>query len=232
MWEDLKIYKQLDKGDINPTFKKFGKAILSNLKGYSIEQTSSIIKISKQINQLEQSIFIEKSSGSYNLQVKICIKPTDFYNKHRFTMVNIVNLGSIMNNYRRTFYPLTKEWNDLAVFLATRINIEIETYFQRYNSYEKIIDRRDEIEPKDFGIDNKYELLIYAAIRTKNKLLLEQYLDKKLIKPVNQISYSEYLKPDNREINEIEFLQKIKVFSERGDFISIENEIAALDGQN
>lgn len=211
MWEDLKVYKQLDKADINPTFKKFGNTLISLLDGYSIDQTASLIKLFRQVNQLEQAVFIEKDKGSYNLKVKTSIKPVDFYRGHKFTMLNIVPLGDIMNNHRRTSYPLTQEWNDLALYLATRIKTEIEHYFQKYNSYDKIIDRRKEIEPKDFGLDNKYELLIYAAIKTKKKELLNQYLDKKMSRPVMGITQSEYLKPDNQEIDEKKFFRPFKV---------------------
>ena len=229
MWEDLKVYKQLDKKEINPVFKKFGKAIISHLENYEIEQTSSLIKISRQVNQLEQSIFIEKRAGDYELKVLTCIKPIDFYKLHKFTMLNIVPLGDIMNNHRRTSYPLTQEWNDLAVFLATRIKNEIEAYFYKYNSYQKIIDKRKEIEPKHFAFDNKYELLIYAAIRTKNKSLLLEYLDKKLSRPGMQVSQSEYLKPGNQEMHESDFLQRIKTLAQNGDFESIEKEIATVN---
>ena len=194
MWEDLKIYKQLDKKEINTVFKKFGKAILTGISGYEIEQTNSLIKISRQINHLEQSIFIEKMMGSYHLKVWTCIKPVDFYKQHKFTILNIVPLGDIMNNYRRSSYPLTQEWGDLAIFLASKIKTEIEMYFEKYNSYQKIIDKRKEIEPIDFGMSNKYELLIYAAIKTQNKDLLNLYLDKKLNRPVMRITKSEYLK--------------------------------------
>lgn len=225
MWEDLKVYKQLDKKEINLTFKKFGNAILAELDNYEINQTSSLIKLSRQVNELEQSIIIQKGAGSYQLKVHICIKPIDFYKRHKFTMVNMVPLGDIMNNYRRTSYPLTQEWNDLAVFLAVKIKSEIEQHFQKYNSYEKIIDRRKEIEPKDFAIDNKYELLIYAAIRTRNKSLLLEYLDKKISRPGMLVSQSEYLKPDDQEINEVDFLQRIKTLAQNGDFITIEKEI-------
>ena len=232
MWEDLKVYKQLDKADINPTFKKFGNTLISLLDGYSIDQTASLIKLFRQVNQLEQAVFIEKDKGSYNLKVKTSIKPVDFYRGHKFTMLNIVPLGDIMNNHRRASYPLTQEWNDLALYLATRIKTEIEHYFQKYNSYDKIIDRRKEIEPKDFGLDNKYELLIYAAIKTKKKELLNQYLDKKMSRPVMGITQSEYLKPDNQEIDEKSFLDRLKSFALTGDFINIEKEIAAVGGQN
>src|SRR5262245_54484096 len=131
MWEELKVYKQLDKGDINQTFKKFGNTLVSLIEGYSIDQTTSIIKLFRQVNQLEQAIFIEKDKASYNLKVNTSIKPVDFYRRHKFTMLNIVPLGDIMNNYRKTFYPLTQEWNDLAIYLATRIKTEVEHYFQK-----------------------------------------------------------------------------------------------------
>ncbi len=232
MWEELKVYKQLDKADINPTFKKFGNTLLSLIDGYSIDQTTSVIKLFRQVNKIEQAVFIEKEKGSYNLKVKTSIKPVDFYRRHKFTMLNIVALGDIMNNHRRTSYPLTKEWNDLAIYLATRIKIEVEHYFQKYNSYDKIIDRRKEIEPKDFGLDNKYELLIYAAIRTKKKDLLNQYLDKKMSRPVMGITQSEYLKPDDKEIDEQSLLQRLKSLALTGDFTNIENEMAAVVGQN
>ncbi|MFN8250771.1 MAG: hypothetical protein U0V75_02725 [Ferruginibacter sp.] len=232
MWEDLKVYRQLDKADINPTFKKFGNTLISLIDDYSIDQTTSLIKLSRQLNQLEQAIFIEKDKGSYNLKVKTSIKPVDFYRRHKFTMLNIVALGDIMNNQRRTSYPLTHEWNDLAIYLATRIKTDVENYFQKYNSYDKIIDRRKEVEPKDFGLDNKYELLIYAAIKTKKKDLLNQYLDKKMSRPVMGITQSEYLKPDSQEIDEQSFLKRLKSFALTGDFLSIANEIEAIARQN
>jgi hypothetical protein len=147
-------------------------------------------------------------------------------------MLNIVSLGDIMSNYRRTFYPLTQEWNDLAVYLATIIKTEIEDYFQTYNSYDKIINKREEIELKNFGLDNKYELLIYAAIKTKKKDLLNLYLDKKISRPVMGITQSERLKPESQEIDERSFLQCIKSFALTGDFTGIEAEIAAVCGQN
>jgi hypothetical protein len=232
MWEELKVYKQLDKADINPTFKKFGSTLVSLIDGYSIDQTTSLIKLSRQVNQLEQAVFIEKDKGSYNLKVRTSTKPVDFYRRHKFTMLNIVPLGDIMHNHRGTSYPLTQEWNDLAVYLATRIKTEVEHYFQKYNSYDKIIDRRKEVEPKDFGLDNKYELLIYAAIKTKKKDLLNQYLDKKISRPVMGITQSEYLKPDKKEIDEKTFLDRIKSFALTGDFVNIENEIAAIGGKH
>jgi hypothetical protein len=232
MWEELKVYKQLDKADINPTFKKFGSSLVSLIDGYSIDQTASLIKLSRQVNQLEQAVFIEKDKSSYNLKVRTSIKPVDFYRRHKFTMLNIVPLGDIMNNHRMTSYPLTQEWNELAIYLAKKIKIEIENYFQKYNSYDKIIDKRKEIEPKNLGLDNKYELLIYAAIKTKKKDLLNQYLDKKINRPVMEITQSEYLKPDNKEIDEKLFLDRIKSFALTGDFINIENEIAAIGVKN
>ncbi|MEO7485695.1 MAG: hypothetical protein ABIU77_01285 [Ferruginibacter sp.] len=229
MWEELKAYKQLDKKDINPSFKKFGKALLSLIDGYSVDQANSVIKVSRQVNQLEQAIFIEKERSFYNLTVKTAIKPVDFYRSHKFTMINIVALGDIMNNHRRTTYPLTQEWNELAIYLATIIKTEIENYFEKYNSYDKIIDNRKNIEPKNFGLDNKYELLIYAAIKTKNTSLLNLYLSKKSSRPVMQISQSEYLKPGKNEIDEIPFLNRIKALAQIGDFESIENEIATIN---
>lgn len=232
MWEELKVYKQLDKAEINPTFKKFGATLLSLINGFKLDQTASIIKLSREVNQLEQAIFIEKDKGTYNLKVRTSIKPVDFYRKHKYTMLNIVPLGNILKNHRRTSFPLTQEWNDLAIYLAKRIKIEIEKYFETYNSYDKIIAKRKEVEPKDFGLDNKFELLIYAAIRTRNKELLNQYLDKKMNRPVMGITQSEYLKPENNEIDEKSFLQRIKNLTLTGDFASIENEITIVCGQN
>jgi len=226
MWEQLKVYRQLDKKEINPTFKKFGKEILTYLKNYSIDQTSSIIKLYKVHNGLEQAVFIEKTVGSYNLKVSVCIKPIDFYVKHRFTMLAITPLGEIMNSYRRSHYPLTQEWRDLAFYLVERIKNEIEQFFQRYDSFEKIISHRLDIEPKALEWHNKYELLIYAAIKTRNTTLLNFYINKKLTGFTGLIiTHSEYLKPDPKQINEIDFLNKIKLLGLTGDFDAIENEI-------
>lgn len=225
MWEELKVYRQLDKKEINSIFRQFGKSLLDRIDGYSIDHTNSIIKLFRQKNHLEQSIFIEKASGLYDLKVIICIKPTDFYRKHKFSMVNIVPLGEILNNYRRTSYPLTQEWDELSVFLSKRIKTEVENYFQGYDSYTKIIKRHKEIEPTSFDLDNKYELLIYAAIRTKNISLLLSYLDIKISSPAMRITGSEYQKPDRKEIDQLAFLKKIRTYAQAGDFENIENEI-------
>lgn len=230
MWEELKVYKQLEKADINPAFKKFGSTLVSHIDGYSIDQTVSLIKLCRHVNQLEQAVFIEKDRGSYNIKVSTSIKPVDFYRKHKFTMLNIVPLGDIMNNHRRTSYPLTQEWNELAIYLATRINTYVENYFQLYNSYDNIIDRRKVVESNDFTLNNKYELLIYAAIRTKKKDLLIQYLDKKISQPSMRITQSEYLKTGNQDLDEKCFLDRLKSFALAGDFTNIEKEIAAIGG--
>jgi len=228
MWEELKVYKQLEKKSINPTFKNFGQKLHSLIEGFKKEQTTSIIKLSRQVNQLEQAVFIEKDKGTYNLNVSTSIKPIDFYLNHKFTMLNIVPLGDIMHNYRRTFYPLTKEWEHLATFLASRIKTEIEIYFRNFNSYNKIIDRREEIEPKNFGLYNKYELLIYAAIKVKKSKLLIEYLDKKIERPVMRISQSQYLKPGEDQIDELKLLNRIKAYAKNEDFASIESELKSI----
>ncbi|WP_138480580.1 hypothetical protein [Dyadobacter bucti] len=228
MWEEIKVYRQLDKREINPIFRQLGKSLVARIDGYSIEHTNSIIKLFRQKNHLEQSIFIEKTSGSYDLNVTICIKPTDFYRKHKFSMVNIVPLGEILNNYRRTSYPLTQEWDELSVFLSKIIKAEVEDYFQRYDSYSKIIKRRKEIEPKSLDLDNKYELLIYAAIRTRNLSLLLFYLDVKLRSPAMRITRSEFQKPDGRDIDQVAFLETIRGYAQAGDFENIEKEILLI----
>ncbi|MFM7852767.1 MAG: hypothetical protein ACKO96_12840, partial [Flammeovirgaceae bacterium] len=93
-------------------------------------------------------------------------------------MTNIVPLGDIMGKYRRTFYPITEEWFELADYLTRKIRHEIERYFSEFDTFDKIIKNRKKIEPVDFGLDNKYELLIYAAIKTENAELLSQYIDR------------------------------------------------------
>jgi hypothetical protein len=222
MWEELKVYRPLDKGAINPTFKKFGQELKQKLVDYSIDQTNSIIKLSRLKNNIEQGVFIEKHIAPNKLEVKICLKPADFYKKHRYTMVNIVPLGDILSNYRRSFYPLTEEWRDLVTYLSDRIRNEVEEYFNKYDTYEKIIKGRNEIEPKDFGLDNKYELLIYGAIKTRNSELLEKYLTQKLERPTMQITKTEFLKPDTKEVNETDLLKKILDYGKQKKFEDIE----------
>lgn len=228
MWEQLKVYKQLDKKDINPSFKKFGLAVLSHIEGYSIDQTNTLIKIFRVRNQIEQSIFIEKSAGSYDMKVRVCMKPVDFYKRHRFAMVNITLLGEIMNNYRRSSYPLTKEWEYLAYYLAERIKNEINIFLAKYDTYEKIINHRRDIEADDAMATNKYGLLIYAAIRTKNQALLISYIDSKL-KTSTVVSLTEYLKPSPNEIDEADFLSRLKILALAVDFNGIENEIKRIN---
>ncbi len=84
---------------------------------------------------------------------------------------------------------------------------------------------RKKIEPKSVGIDNKYDLLIYASIWTENRKRLLEYIDKKLERPVRQITQAEYLKPIKGEANEMEFYSKIKELAKRGDFSKIQKLI-------
>jgi hypothetical protein len=228
MWEELKVYRPLDKKDINSIFKKFGQEVKKRLTDHSLEQTNSIIKIYRLRNNIEQGIFIEKHVKPDNLQVRVSLKPVDFYKKHKFTMVNIIALGDIMGQYRKSFYPLTEEWQDLAIYLSERIKNEIEKYFDKYDTYEKIIRQRAEIEKKDLGLNNN-ELLIYAAIKTGNFDLLEKYIDKKLQMPTMQITRAEFLKPDKNEINEVEFLNKIRDFGKQRKLQEIDDLIKSLD---
>jgi hypothetical protein len=221
MWEDLKVYRPLNKKDISPTFKKLGLELQRRLTDFTVEQTNSIIKISRLRNGIEQGIFIEKHIGPADLQVRVSLKPIDFYKRHRFTMLNIVRLGDIMGQYRRTFYPVTQEWLELADYLKRRVENEMESYFKEFDTFDKIIKQRTKIEPRDFGLNNKYELLIYAAIKTGNSKLLSQYIDKKLERPTMHISKAEYLKPKKDEISEVEFLTKIKELGQLNRFEDI-----------
>jgi hypothetical protein len=228
MWEQLTVYRPLDKKEINIAFKKFGQELTSQLSDFAVVQTNSVLKLYRLRNNLEQSVFIEKHITPDKLQVRVCIKPTDFYKKHKFTMINIVPLGDIMGQYRKSFYPLTEEWFDLATYLSERIKHDVEKYFAKFDSYDKIIKLRKEIEPKDFGLDNKYELLIFAAIKTRNSELLTKYIDKKLERPTMQITQAEYLKADKDEIDEVEFLIKVKDFGQQNKFDDIDDMLKSV----
>lgn len=228
MWEQLTVYRPLDKKEINSAFKKFSHELTNQLGDFAVERTNSVIKLYRHRNNLEQSIFIEKHISPDKLQIRVCIKPTDFYKIHKFTMVNIVPLGDILGHYRKSFYPLTEEWSELASYLSGQIRHEVEKYYAKFDSYEKIIKLRKEIEPRDFGLENKYELLIFAAIKTKNSELLTLYIDKKLKWPPMQITKAEYLKADRDEIDEIEFLNKVKDLGRENKFAEIEEMLKSV----
>ncbi|MGB4974813.1 MAG: hypothetical protein WBO32_19245, partial [Cyclobacteriaceae bacterium] len=117
---------------------------------------------------------------------------------------------------------------DLAIYLSERIKLDVERYFAKFDSYEKIIKLRKEIEPKDFGLDNKYELLIYAAIKTRNSDLLTVYIDKKLERTTKQITNSEYLKEEKDEIDEVDFLVKVKGFGQKNKFDDIDEMLKSV----
>jgi len=57
------------------------------------------------------------------------------------------------------------------------------------------------------------------------------YIDKKLGRPVMQISKSEYLKPAKQQVDEVDFLTKIKKLVRYNDFDGIETQIHNLAGQ-
>lgn len=223
MWEELEIYHQLDKKEIPKAFKFFGQLILENLKDsdYKIVSTTSTIKLFKEKNNLEFSVFLLRTKGDNYIQVNTCIKPIDYIHKHKFTMLNIVSLGQILNNFRRNSFPLTKEYQLLSIYLAKIIDTKVESYFNQFNNWQKIIENKSEIEPKHFG-DNKYGLLIYAAIWTKDKKLLINYIDKYLESPVRIITQSEYLKPDQQEINENDFYKQIRALANEDKFLEIQ----------
>ena len=228
MWEQLTVYRPLDKKEVNSTFKKFGLELANQLSEFAIDQTNSVIKLFRLRNNLEQSIFIEKHGTPDKIQVRVCIKPADFYKKHKFTMVNIVPLGDILGHYRKSFYPLTGEWLDLAIYLGEKIKHDVDKYFVKFDSYDKIIKERNEIESKDLGLDNRYELLILAAIKTRSADLLKKYIDKKLERPSMQITKAEFLKGDKEEIDETLFLTKVKDLANDNKFEDIEELLKSV----
>jgi len=227
MWEKLKVYHQLDTKDIPSTFIALGSIIAEGLSdaGFVLTSTSSTIKLFKEDNGLEFSVFLLREKGGYYFDVKTSIKPVHFHHKHRFTMTNIKPLGEILDNYRRNSFPLTKEYELLAAFLINAISTKVQAYFNEYNSWRKIMKNRKKIEPKSVGLDNKYDLLIYASIWTENRKRLLEYIDKKLERPVRQITQAEYLKPIKGEANEMDFYSKIKELAKRGDFSKIQKLI-------
>jgi hypothetical protein len=228
MWEQLTVYRPLGKKEINSTFKKFSEELTKQLSDFAIERTNSVIKLYRLRNGLEQGIFIEKHISPDKLQIRICIKPTDFYKAHKFTMVNIVPLGDVLGHSRKSFYPLTEEWSELATYLSKTIRLDVEKYFFKFDSYDKIIKRRKEIEPKDNGLDNKYELLIFAAIKTRNSDLLSSYIDKKLKRSTMQITKAEYLTPVKEEIDEVIFLTKVKDLGLESKFDEIDEMLKSV----
>lgn len=227
MWEELKAYHQLDKKDIPKTFKTFGKIVADGLSsyGFSATGTTSTVKIFKEINNLEFSIFLLRQKGGYNFDVKTSIKPVHFIHSHKFTMTNIKPLGEILDNHRCNSFPLTKEYDMLAEYLIKNIKTKVQNYFDQYDTWQKIMKNRKRIEPKDFGLDNKYDLLIYASIWMKERRKLIKYIDKKLEQPARSITQSEYLKASIEEVNEIEFYAEIKELAKKSDFIKIQGII-------
>ena len=117
MWEKLKVYHQLDTKDIPSTFRALGSIIAEGLSdsGFVLTSTSSTIKLFKEDNDLEFSVFLLREKGGYYFDVKTSIKPVHFHHKHKFTMTNIKTLGEVLDNYRRNRFPLTKEFELLVV---------------------------------------------------------------------------------------------------------------------
>lgn len=225
MWEKLTVYHALDKKEIGKCFKLLGNRILENLysEGFSIISTTSTIKIFKVENEIEFSVFLLRQKGGANIDVKTCIKPFHFLHKHKFTMTNIVSLGAIVDNHRQDSFPLTQEYEMLADHILLTIKNSVVPYFEKYNSWKKIIKNRRKIDSLESSLNNSLDLLIYAAIWTKERRKLLKYLNRKLERSGRIITQAEFFQSSEGETDEIEFYKKIKDLAERKNISEIQS---------
>jgi hypothetical protein len=141
-WEDLKVYRPIEKTELTNA-KKIIESIISNrLELYGFRKIGK--KLIRKSNDLIHLIFLDSrgswSGASNSLKIQVAI-------------VSIYDLDILVNNYEpisntfienlkpdlKNYYQITQEYELFAQYISTKIEEIILPYFDKYTSSNDII---------------------------------------------------------------------------------------------
>ena len=141
-WEDLKVYKPIEKTELTNAKKVIESVISNRLEQYGFRKIGK--KLIRKSNDLIHLIFLD-SRGSWS--------GTSNSLKIQVAVVSIYDIDILVNNYEpisntfiedlkpdlKNYYQITREYELFAQFISTKIEQITLPYFDKYTSSTDII---------------------------------------------------------------------------------------------
>lgn len=180
-WKKLEVYRPLLPKEVSKSFKKFANAIADKLRSdnFKLKETNVVKKFYRFNNHVEQAIYIEILKSKTDFVIKIAIKPLFSDPGVPYWILEAFELFADF----KMSYPLTQEYLLLAEHLVEKIDKHLLPFFDKYQSFEKIVFQHEELLKyynMTYGQDNPGILpadhLIYdSAFRVRNIDLFNKY---------------------------------------------------------
>lgn len=234
-WKKLEVYRPLLSREIAGSFKKFANSIADKLRAdnFKLKETKTVKKFYRFNNTIEQAIYFETLKSKTDFVIKIAVKPLFSDPDVPYWILEAFELSP---DFKMT-YPLTQEYLLLAEHLAEKINDHLLPFFDKYQSFEKIVFQHEELLKyynMTYGENNPGILpadhLIYdSAFRVRNIDLFNKYHTKFLSR---ELEIAERFKNDEKtgfeiaeSVKRLNHLKEIILSDERySQEIKIQNE--------
>lgn len=186
-WEDLKVYRPLQKEDLKAAYKDFTKIVSENLLLDGFETRGrKLIKLS---NDLFHIVHLDTRgswmgvSDSFKTEISIgTIYDTDTFVLN-YELTGSKRIEEIIPKIRN-YYRITEEYKLLADFITRKIRESIIPYFSQFQTSKDVLSNRGM-----FKIDNMSEiternsnLILYCELANKVDVASSEILAEKLNK--------------------------------------------------
>ena len=143
-WEDLKVYKPIEKTELTNAKKVIESVVSYKLEQYGFRKIGK--KLIRKSNDLIHLIILDSrgswSGSSNSLKVQVAV-------------VSIYDVDILVNNYEpisntfienlkpdlKNYYQITREYELFAQFISTKIEQIILPYFDKYSSSTDVIEK-------------------------------------------------------------------------------------------
>jgi hypothetical protein len=210
-WKKLEVYRPLLPKEVSGSFKKFANSLLGKLiaDNFKLKETNTVKRFYRFNAHVEQAIYFETLKSKTDFRIKIAVKPLFSDPGVPYWILEAFELSSDF----KISYPLTQEYLLLAEHLIEKINKHLLPFFDKYQSFEKIVFQHEELLKHyhmTYGENNPGILpadhLIYdSSFRVRNLDLFNKYHTKFLNR---ELEIYERLKEDER--NRLEISERIE----------------------
>lgn len=163
-WKKLEVYRPLQAEEVASSFKKFAHFIADELvkEDFKLKESKTVKKFYRFNEDFEQAIYFETLSSKTDFRIKIAIKPLF---SDPLIPYWILEAFEISAAFKMT-YPLTQEFLILAAHLVEEIRKDLIPFFDRYDSYQKVVLHHQEL---------------YKHYRTKNSETIPEFVSADLL---------------------------------------------------
>lgn len=163
-WKKLEVYRPLQTEEIAPSFKKFAHFIADELvkENFKLKESKTVKKFYRFNEDFEQAIYFETLSSKTDFRIKIAIKPLFSDPSIPYWILEAFEISAAF----KMTYPLTQEFLILAAHLVEEIRKDLIPFFDRYDSYQKVVLHHQEL---------------YKHYRTKNSETIPEFVSADLL---------------------------------------------------